>query len=381
MPWILLALSALLLTGSIFFFLRQKDLHRRMSQESQALQGPWLMLQQGLESLREQVNSNLQGSSQLLHRQLSELQNQIHQRLYDSAQLMSHGQQHIGERLDRAAQVVGDLQGQLGKLETANAHLLEVGRDIRGLQEILKTPKLRGSLGEFLLADLLAQILPREHFQLQYGFNNNEKVDAVIRLGEGLVSIDAKFPLENFQRFSSAQDEAQQRHYKRLFLSDVRKHIDSIARKYIRPAEGTYDFALMYIPAENIYYEIIVKDEWGDGDRALTDRAMGQRVIPVSPNTLYLYLNTIVLGLKGLRIEKRAQEILSGLSRLRQEIQRIQESFRKTGSHFHHAHQSFEEAERRLGQLDHRIEQLHHADSADELVSNFQEEEKIHALS
>ncbi len=380
MSWITIVVLALVVMGLFFLFLRQRELHRQILWESQAKQGPWLLLQQGLDALREQVNANLQGSSQLLQQQLNDLQQQIQQRLHDSSQLMNQGQQHIGERLDRATQVVGDLQGQLGKLAVANERWLEVGRDIRGLQEILKAPKLRGSLGEFLLADLLTQILPREHFQLQYGFNNHEKVDAVVRLGDGLVSVDAKFPLENFQRLLASQDEAQRRQYKKLFVSDVRKHIDSIAQKYIRPAEGTYDFALMYVPAENIYYEVIVKDEVGGTEDSLTERAMGKRVIPVSPNTLYLYLHTIVLGLKGLRIEKQAQEILAGLSRLGRDTQQLQDIFRKTGIHLHHAHQSFEDAERRLRQLDDRMGQLQglalgEVDSLDD-----QGKEKIHAL-
>jgi DNA recombination protein RmuC len=301
----------------------------------------------------------LQGNSEILQKTLGDLNSQLNTRLKDSSQLLTQSQKDINERLDNASQVVGDLRGKLGKLEEANARLFEVGKDIRSLQEILKTPKLRGSLGEFLLSDLLAQILPGEHFDLQYAFKNNEKVDAVVKIGGQLVAVDAKFPLENFQRFVAASDEAEKKSFRKMFVSDVKKHIEAIASKYIRPDEGTYDFALMYVPAENIYYEVIVKDEAAEGEHLLAHHAMKKRVIPVSPNTLYVYLNTIVLGLKGLRIEKAAQEILNGLARLGNDLGRIQEAFRKVGLHMQNARGAYEDAENRLGKFGEKMERLH----------------------
>jgi DNA recombination protein RmuC len=187
--------------------------------------------------------------------------------------------------------------------------------------------------------------------------------------------------LENFQRFLAAEDEVEKRNFKKVFVSDVRKHIDTIAAKYIRPDENTYDFALMYVPAENIYYEIIVKDEVTEGDHTLANRAMVKRVIPVSPNTLYVYLNTIVLGLKGLRVEKAAQEILKGLARLGNDLEKIQESFRKVGVHLRNAQSSYEDSTHRLGKFGDRMERLHGQPEATVgEVLEVEGEEKVHVL-
>jgi DNA recombination protein RmuC len=357
MTWIIL--GALILLAALVVVLLIKQSHFQSQLQQNKTDSPFQLMQQQLESLRDQVRLSQEGSANLLVKHLDSLNQQINIRLKDSQQLVSESQKNVGDRLDTAAKVVGDLQGKLGKLEEANQRILEVGKDIRGLQEILSTPKLRGNLGEFFLADLLSQILPKENYHLQYAFKNNEKVDAIVRIGERLVSIDAKFPLENFKRLVEAPNDELKNQHRKAFVSDVRKHIDAIAQKYIRPNEGTFDFALMYVPAENIYYEVIIKDMATEGEHVLAERAMQKRVIPVSPNTLYVYLNTIVLGLKGLTIEKAAREILAGLTRLGQDLGRIQEAFRKVGVHLHNAQGAYEDTEGRLDKFGDRMERLH----------------------
>src|SRR6185369_5701362 len=171
----------------------------------------------------------------------------------------------------------------LGELREATTKVYEVGRDVATLHDILRAPKLRGGLGELLLGDLLAQVLPPAHFTLQHAFRSGERVDAVVRLGDGLVPIDSKFPLEDFRRLLEAADDDQRTRARKAFVARVRKHVDDIATKYVLPDEGTYDFALMYIPAENVYYETIIRDAASD----LVAYALAKKVIPVSPNTLY----------------------------------------------------------------------------------------------
>lgn len=387
MTWILISLGAVLLIALIVLLIRQQRLSAQLS-ESQTSRGEsqtaLSLLQQQLEAMREQMQKHQEGSVQLLQRQWDSLEKQLGERFKDSHELVAGSQKNVNDRLDTAAKVVGQLQGKLGRLEEANERLLEVGQSLQSLQDILKTPKLRGNLGEYFLADLLNQILPKEHFELQHAFSNHEKVDAAIKLGDKWVSVDAKFPLENFQRYLNTQSEDEKKSAKKTFVSDVRKHIDAIAAKYIRPDEGTYDFALMYVPAENLYYEMVIKEEIADGATNLIERAMQKRVIPVSPNTLYVYLNTIVFGLKGLQIEKTAQKIFSGLTRLTQELGRLQENFRKVGGHLQHARSAFDSSEQRLNRFTDRMEKLSQtsvASSASEESKTLSEaDEKLHLI-
>lgn len=378
MLWALIAISVLFFALLIFLLFKQSALQKTLEKPKDP-DNSLLMLQQHVEALREQVRVNLESSSNVLQKQLGDLNQQLNDRLRDSTSAVQQTHKAVGERLDNAARVVGELQGKLGKLEEANVRLFEVGKDIKSLQEILKAPKLRGNLGEFFLADLLAQILPRENFELQHAFRSNEKVDAVIRLGEQWVPVDAKFPLENFQRILATEVESERKVLRKAFVGDVKKHIDAIAQKYIRPDEGTFDFALMYVPAENVYYEVIVKDELSDGEHHLSQYAMKKRVIPVSPNTLYTYLNTIVLGLKGMHVEKAAKEILTGLNRLTGDLERIGEAFRKVGTHLSHAQGSFEDAQNRLGKFGEKMERLHGQEVNAEMLSE-SPEDKVRLL-
>jgi len=305
------------------------------------------LMQQQIDRLRGQFSQTFDANTQLIQQQLGQLIGQVNERLRENAEVLSKSQTSLGERLDNAARVVGSVQKSLGGLEEANRKIYEVGKDIATLQDILRAPKLRGGLGEFFLEDLLKQTLPANHFTMQYAFRSGEKVDAAIRLGSSLVPVDAKFPLENFKRILVAGSDEEQARARRQFAADVRKHIDAIAGKYILPDEGTYDFALMYIPAENVYYETIIKDE-ALGDRNLSQYALSKRVIPVSPNSFYAYLQAIVLGLKGLRVEERATEILHYLSRLQGDFAKFSDDFAVLGKHLGHAQLSYQASEKRL---------------------------------
>jgi DNA recombination protein RmuC len=329
-----------------WFFLGRLRLLLAQKPEDQSL----LLMQQQIDQLRSQLSSTLDNNTRILQQQLGQMIGQVNERLKENAQVLNDTQQSLGERLDNAARVVGGVQKSLGGLEEANRRIYEVGKDIASLQEILRAPKLRGGLGEFFLGDLLGQILPPQHFSLQHGFRSGEKVDAVIRLGASLVPVDAKFPLENFKRLLEAASDDERNRAKKQFAADVRKHIDAIASKYILPDEGTYDFALMYIPAENVYYEAVIKDEAAD-ERNLCQYAMSKRVIPVSPNSFYAYLQAIILGLKGLRLDDRTKEIIQYLGRLQGDFTRFRDDFVVLGKHLAHAQSSYQSADKRLEQF------------------------------
>ena len=279
---------------------------------------------------------------------LGEMKEDMSSHLKDSMKIMHETNQHVGIRLENAAKAVGDVREHLGRLEKTNQRLYDIGKDISGLQELLRAPKMRGGIGEYMLIDLLKQILPSGYYTLQHEFKNKERVDATIRFGEGLVPVDAKFPLENFKRMLETKDERERALLKKRFVSDIKNHIKGISEKYIVPDEGTFDFALMYIPAENVYYETIIKDEKLDEAAGLFQYAINKKVIPVSPNSFYAYLRVILLGLKGMAVEKSAKEIISGLSRVRGEFSKFAAEFTKIGRHLDNAKSNYSESEKRL---------------------------------
>jgi DNA recombination protein RmuC len=262
---------------------------------------------------------------------------------------MAQSQKTIGDRLDSAVKIVADVHKGLGSLSEASTRIFEVGKDISKLHDILHAPKLRGGLGELLLGDLLAQVLPKQNYVLQKKFASGETVDAVIQLGQGMVPVDAKFPLENFRKLLDAPDENEKKAHRRKFVTDIKKHIDAIATKYILADEGTFDFALMYIPAENIYYETIIKDDCTGENADISTYALQKHVIPVSPNSFYAYMQAIVLGLRGLRVEKSAVEILQQLARLKGDFCRFEEEFEILGKHITNIKNKYDDSAKRLG--------------------------------
>jgi len=252
---------------------------------------------------------------------------------------------------------VGDVRERLGRLAEATQRLEAVGQSVVKVQELLQVPRLRGTLGEVWLEELLRQILPAGIYATQHAFRSGEKVDAVIRVGDRLVPVDAKFPLEAFQRMLAA-DAAGLDKERRAFRRSLRERIDEIADKYIKPDEGTFEFALMYVPAESVYYEAVVRGEQLEDGESVVGYALGRKVIPVSPNTFYAYLAAILHGLKGLEVEKEARAILESLGGLQQQFARYDDAFRLVGKHLDHAVRQYAEAERQFGLIEERFEKI-----------------------
>jgi len=206
-----------------------------------------------------------------------------------------------GRLSDDATRRFGQMQKNLGELSRTSQYMAKVGEEISSLSDLFRAPQFRGSIGEHLLGELLSQILSPGQYALQHRFRSGERVDAVIILRAGMVPVDSKFPLDSFRRLMAEKDEQARGRLRRQFVRVTKKHIDDVASKYILPDEGTFDFALMYIPAENVYYETIIRDEALGEESSLLSYALEKRVIPVSPNSFYAYLQAIALGLKGLR--------------------------------------------------------------------------------
>ena len=258
----------------------------------------------------------------------------------------------VGEKIEASLKVFGDVRERLGELTQKAKGIEEVGKSISGLQELLRAPKFRGGFGELLLERLLADILPRDSYSLQYRFRNGGIVDAVVRIGNNLVPIDSKFPLEDFERIIKTESEEEQKAFRHQFARNIKKHIDDVA-KYILPDENTFNFALMYIPAENVYYETIIR---GSEDSDIFSYSLEKRVIPVSPNSFCAYLQVIVQGLKGLRFEKAAGEILAYVGRLQNDLDDFQQDYEVVGGHIHHAANRYDEASRKLARFGDKLQ-------------------------
>jgi DNA recombination protein RmuC len=321
-----------------------------------------LLMQQQIEALRAEVDRSLKNTADSLSSALNHTQqtlltvvNDLRKNVTDQLQ-NNTGQ--VGTRLDNAAKVIQDVQNKLGELGRATQEIKELGQSVSKLEEMLRAPKLRGGLGELLLEDLLKQVLPVGAYDVQYTFRNGQTVDAIIHTAGGKVPVDSKFPLENFRKMIDAKSEQEKKTAYRMFVSDVKKHVDAIAEKYIVPDEGTFDFALMYIPAENIYYETIIKDESFGEDSGLYAYATKKHVVPVSPNSFYAHLRVIALGLKGLQIERSAKEIIQNLTRLNAELQKFADVFDTLGTHLNNAKNKFDEADKKLSAFTERLKSV-----------------------
>ncbi len=318
----------ILITGLIilllFLYKKISDLSRPSS-DTALLE--WLKtMQRSIEATSKTINESLSSSSTHMVNTLQENSRQLN------------------ARLDKAAEVVANVGREVGQMS-------EIGRSMKELQEFLKSPKLRGNIGEQILKDLITQIFPKNSFHLQYQFKSGAKVDAAIKTDAGILPIDSKFVMENFTRLSKAKSESEASNWRREFSKDVKTHIDAIARKYILPDEGTMDFALMYVPSEAVFYEIVNIDD-------LTEYAKRQRVYIVSPSTLYVHLQTILLSFEGRKIEARTKEVLGLMRALRVDYSKVNDSLEVLGKHMVNASSQYNNVQKGFGGMGQKLESV-----------------------
>jgi DNA recombination protein RmuC len=230
----------------------------------------------------------------------------------------------LNDRLDNAARVIGQVQKNIGEMS-------EIGRGMKDLQEFLRSPKLRGNIGEQVLKELLGQMLPKQSFNLQYAFKSGAIVDAAIKTASGIIPVDSKFAMENFRKMNAAETEVERKAAGKDFTRDVKNHIDSISAKYILTEEGTIDYALMYLPSESVFYEVVNNAE-------LFDYAERKRVLPVSPMTFYAYLRTILMSFEGQKIEARARQILAAIRAIQKDYVKVEDNLSVLGRHVQNAY-------------------------------------------
>ena len=272
-------------------------------------------------------------------------------------QKLTKNMQMFNTRLDKAAEVISRVQKNIGEFS-------EIGRSMKDLQDFLSSPKMRGNIGEQILNDLLKQNFPQESFALQYTFNNGSKVDAVLKTSNGLIPIDAKFPMENFRKMLHVDSDIEKKKIKKVFISDVKKHITDISKKYILAEENTVDYAIMYIPSEAIYYEII-------NDSDLFDYAGTQRVLPVSPMSFFAYMKAILMSYEGIKIQTKAKEILEILRSIKKDYEKIDSSWNVLTRHMTNAYNQVAQVSKNMMSLGQKIsstKMLTSKDKSDKLL-------------
>jgi DNA recombination protein RmuC len=256
----------------------------------------------------------------------------------------------VDRRLESASQTTSRIHERLGKVDEATTQMLERAKDLARLEQALRPPKARGGFGELLLENLLRDRLPPSAYAMQHTFASGERVDAIVHV-DRMIPVDSKFPLDNYNRVAEAETDDERALAERQFARDVKQHIDAIAAKYIRPGEGTYDFAFMYVPVEAVYYELACGKTG-----ALLSYAHERRVFPASPTTFTAYLQVIALGLRGMQVEQHAHEVMAYVAELSRDFGRFADDFDKIGTHLEHAHSKYESAEKRLDRFETKLE-------------------------
>jgi DNA recombination protein RmuC len=358
---VVLALLSALLAASLLAVIARASSASRSAAESQ----------RAIESLRAEMagrvdtldrrSGELQG---LLVQQLGSVQSLLQERLtsQDAALREQLSQQsnslqgHTGilqKAMEGTQTTLSQVTEKMGAIQQAASRMSDLGRDMEELQRLLKSPKARGVLGELGLETLLGDMLPRDRVLAQHTFSDGKKVDFAVRLDKGILPIDAKFPMEDFQRYLDAPQEDRPA-ARRALLSNLKKKVDDIAKLYIRPGEGTLPLALMYLPAESLYYEAFIAREKDEDD--LWDYAYRKSVLPLSPGTLSAYLKTVALGLKAAAVEQNARQVLELLATLERDVAAFRESHDTLGKHIANAHQTYDRNTRSLSQFEAHLE-------------------------
>jgi DNA recombination protein RmuC len=313
-----------------------------------------------LASLRQEVQASLATQNQGIASQISNLMMSVTQQLgqvrqelqtgvANTSQLATDTQREVAQKLQSSTEALLQMSQKIGQVQQTSQDL---SKATQTLQSILGGAKTRGTLGEVTLERLLQDALPQAAYTTQHRFpSTGAIVDAIVRSGDRLLSIDSKFPLEAYRRVIEIGEDA-----RRDFSIAVRKHADAIADKYILPHENTFDYALMFVPSEGVYYELLMTQDAKHGH--LDEYCRGKRVFPVSPNTFYACLNAVAISLQGQKIEENARQLLAGMAGLQKQFEGFTNVYEKIGGHLRHAQQCYDEADGKLQRTRNSLEQM-----------------------
>lgn len=267
----------------------------------------------------------------LLLQQMNELSRTVDAKIGETTKQMG---ETMRNQFRESANLIKEVTEGLVKLDETNRQVVSFADQLQNLQDILKNPKQRGILGEYYLETLLKNVLPPSNYKMQYAFSNGEIVDAVVFVKEKIIPIDSKFSLENYNRLAEAKDPSEKERLEKLFINDLKLRIQETS-KYIRPAEGTMDFAFMFIPHEAIYYDLLVNKiglVTEDSENLIQKAASKYKVLIVSPTSFLAYLQTVMQGLKALQIEESAKTIRANVENLQKHLQGYMEYHQKLGN-------------------------------------------------
>lgn len=316
-------LTALILIGFavVVWLISRKLSQMQELQKQDSTLTEWLKsMQASIEGTNKTLNQVISETNRNLNQTLTASNKNIVSSLHASTKTMN-------QRLDQAAKYMASVAKEVGQMS-------ELGQSMRDLQVFLQSPKLRGNIGEEVLKDLIAQVFPKGSFYLQHTFKSGEKVDAAIKTSAGILPIDSKSPMENFKRITLAKTKIEREKARRQFKKDVKKHIQDIAKKYILTEEGTLDFAFMYLPSELVFHEVANTAD-------LLEYARKNRVYPVSPNTLYVHLQTVLLSFEGQKIEARSRQVFRLLRAIQKDYEKTENVLQKLGKHINNAYNQF----------------------------------------
>ncbi len=306
-------------------------------------------MQGSIAAQNQLVTAQVNHLTQTLTQQLGQVRQELHSSVASTGQLASEAQRDVAERLKSSTDALVQMTQRIGEMQQASQDL---SKATQTLQSVLGGAKTRGILGEVTLERMLEDALPRSAYATQYRFTSTGAiVDAIVRSGERLLSIDSKFPLEAYRRLDDGGEEA-----RREFCQAVRAHADSIAKKYILPGENTFDYAMMFVPSEGVYYELLMSSDAKYGQ--LDEYCRGRKVIPVSPNTFYACLSAVAMSLQSQKIEENARQLMAGLAGLKKQFDDFGAAYEKVGNHLRNAQQRFEDATGKLNRANASLDQM-----------------------
>jgi len=286
-------------------------------------------------------------SLQLISNQMSDLRKELGDR-------MGETNQSVRQSFAASTGVVRDVTERMTKIEEISRQVLSETNELQKLQQMLKNPKQRGVLGEYMLETLLKNTLPPDQYRMQYRFADGEIVDAVVFIKDKIVPIDSKFSLENYNRLAVEENPAERERLEKLFVNDLKLRVQETA-KYIRPAEGTMEFAFMFIPHEAIYYDLLVNKIGAvtEDTENIIQRAFSKyRVFVTSPTTLFAYLQTVLQGLRALQIEEQAKEVIKRVGELGKHLAQYDVHFKAVGSNLTTVVNKYNLADKEFSKID-----------------------------